>query len=87
MIDDIVKAGVDGFLIDHTNDLKSIADKYGDSKAIIGKVDNYKFTYGSTEDVVSEVKRCVDEEGDCLTRARAFLKLLEISVMIFRSTM
>jgi len=65
MIDDVAKAGADGFLIDHTNDLGRIAGEYGDKKVLIGNVDNYKLTYGSTEDVVSEVRRCVEEAGDC----------------------
>jgi len=65
MIDDIAKAGADGFMIDHTNDMKSIADRYGDSKVIVGNVDNYKLIYGTTDDVVSEVRRCVSEVGDC----------------------
>jgi hypothetical protein len=65
VIDDIAKAGADGFIIDRTNDLKDIADRYGDTKVIVGNIDNYKLIHGTTKDVISEVKRCVSEAGDC----------------------
>uniref|UniRef100_A0A7C4BB82 Uroporphyrinogen decarboxylase (URO-D) domain-containing protein n=1 Tax=Thermofilum pendens TaxID=2269 RepID=A0A7C4BB82_THEPE len=60
---DIARAGADGFIIEECCDLNYIAEKYGNDKVIIGGVDVGVLTYGSAEDVVNEVKRCVRVAG------------------------
>ena len=64
-IDDLAACGADGFCIRKETNLKRIADKYGDSKIIIGNVDTRILTFGSKGDIEEEVKRCVREAGDC----------------------
>ncbi|MEM2914320.1 MAG: uroporphyrinogen decarboxylase family protein [Candidatus Bathyarchaeia archaeon] len=63
IVDDIAKAGADGFMIEECCDLRSISEKYGSDKVIVGGVDIGILTYGSTDDVVNEVKRCIDIAG------------------------
>lgn len=63
IVDDIAKAGADGFIIEECCDLDYIARKYGNDKVIIGGVDIGVLTYGNTEDVVNEVKRCIRIAG------------------------
>ena len=60
IIDDIAEAGADGFIIEECSNLNLIAEKYGNEKVIIGGVDIGKLTYGTTNDVVNEVKRCLE---------------------------
>ncbi|MEM3027990.1 MAG: uroporphyrinogen decarboxylase family protein [Candidatus Bathyarchaeia archaeon] len=61
--DDIAKAGADGFIIEECCDLKELAEHYGNEKVIVGGVDVGILTYGSSEDVVAEVWRCLSEAG------------------------
>jgi hypothetical protein len=63
IIDDIAEAGADGFIIEECSNLNLIAEKYGNEKVIIGGVDIGKLTYGTTNDVVNEVKRCLETAG------------------------
>jgi len=63
IVDDVVEAGADGFIIEECCDLKRIAEKYGNEKVIVGGVDIGVLTYGTVEDVVNEVKRCLKDAG------------------------
>ncbi len=65
LVDDLAEAGVDGFILEPTVDLKYIADNYGDSKVIIGNISTRVLTIGTEEEVIAEVKRCVDIAGHC----------------------
>jgi len=63
IVDDIARAGADGFIIEECSDLEYIAEKYGNEKVIIGGVDISTLTYGTKEDVINEVKRCLKAAG------------------------
>lgn len=63
IVDDVAEADADGFIIEECCDLKRIAEKYGNDKAIIGGVDISILTYGTVEDVYKEVKRCLTTAG------------------------
>lgn len=63
IVDDIVMLGADGFIIEECSDLNYIAEKYGNEKVIIGGVDIGILTYGTKEEVVNEVKRCLKTAG------------------------
>jgi len=65
IVDDIAKAGADGFILEECSDLEYIAEKYGGEKVIVGGVDIGILTYGSVVDVVEEVKRCLRAAGRC----------------------
>jgi len=63
IVDDIAKAGADGFIIEECCDLRYIAYKYGNDKVIIGGVDIGVLTLGTIRDVVEEIKRCLSAAG------------------------
>ncbi|RLF15252.1 MAG: hypothetical protein DRJ66_04670 [Thermoprotei archaeon] len=63
IIDEVAKAGADGFIIEECCDLEYIAERYGNDKVIIGGVDIGVITYGSIMDVINEVKRCIRVAG------------------------
>ncbi|MEM2674004.1 MAG: uroporphyrinogen decarboxylase family protein, partial [Candidatus Bathyarchaeia archaeon] len=65
IVDDIAEAGADGFIIEECSNLNSIAEKHGNDKVIIGGIDIGKLTYGTTNDVINEVKRCLKTAGSC----------------------
>ena len=63
IIDDVAKAGADGFIIEECSNLNLIAEKYGGEKVIVGGVDIGVLTYGALDDVVNEVKKCIGIAG------------------------
>ena len=63
IIDDIVDAGADGFIIEECSNLNLIAERYGKEKVIIGGVDIGVLTYGTVNDVISEVRKCLEAAG------------------------
>ncbi|MEM2931068.1 MAG: uroporphyrinogen decarboxylase family protein [Thermoproteota archaeon] len=65
IVDDIARAGADGFILEECSDLSCIVEKHGSKKIIVGGVDIGVLTYGSVEDVVNEVKRCLRIAGEC----------------------
>jgi len=65
IVDDIARAGADGFILEECSDLGYIAGKYGLEKIIVGGVDIGVLTYGSVGDVVEEVKKCLRIAGEC----------------------
>lgn len=65
IVNDIARAGADGFILEECSDLGYVADKYGSDKAIVGGIDIGVLTYGGMEDVVKEVKRCLGIAGAC----------------------
>jgi len=58
-IDDIADAGADGFIFEPLTDLDLIAKKYGKTKAIIGNADTRILTFGTKEQIKTEVERCM----------------------------
>lgn len=65
IVDDIARAGADGFILEECSDLDYIANNYGDEKVIVGGVDIGVLTYGNADEVVDEVKRCLRIAGEC----------------------
>lgn len=64
-VNDIANAGADGFILEPTTDLKYIAEKYGDTKVVIGNIDCRILQFGTKEDIYNEVKRCADIGKKC----------------------
>jgi len=63
IVDDVAEAGADGFIIEPWSNLKSIVEKYGGEKVIIGNADLKVLTFKGVEDVAAEVKRCASTAG------------------------
>ncbi|HIE18778.1 TPA: hypothetical protein EYP75_03530, partial [Candidatus Bathyarchaeota archaeon] len=63
IVDDVAKAGADGFIMEPSCDLKLIAEKYGNEKILMGNVDLKALTFGDEEDVHDEVMRCLNTAG------------------------
>ncbi|HHV62165.1 MAG TPA: hypothetical protein GXX51_05950 [Firmicutes bacterium] len=64
-VDDIVRAGADGFIFEPITSLERIAEKYGKSKVMVGNIDCRILTSGTKEEIRAEVKRCADIGRDC----------------------
>jgi len=65
LLDDLVKSGVDGFMIEPITDLKYLARTYGKEKIIIGGIDTRVLTFGTPEKVRGEVEKITDLMGEC----------------------
>ncbi|MFH1006931.1 MAG: uroporphyrinogen decarboxylase family protein [Candidatus Latescibacterota bacterium] len=65
LLDDLVSLGFDGFLINANMDLGSIARRIGRDHFLIGNVDTAILTFGTPDDVVREVKRCLEDGRAC----------------------
>jgi hypothetical protein len=65
IIDDVADAGADGFILEPSCNLESVVEKYGGEKVIMGNVDLKALTFGTGEDVVREVTRCLRTAGHC----------------------
>jgi len=61
VFDDLVALGFDGFVINGCMDLGGIARRFGERIFLAGNVNTVVLTLGSPEDVVKEVRRCLDE--------------------------
>lgn len=64
-VDDIAEAGVNGFVMEPTTDMKYIAEKYGKTHSFVGNADTRILLSGSKEDIYNEVKRCMDIGKKC----------------------
>jgi hypothetical protein len=64
-VDDIAAAGADGFIFEPLTDLDAVVRRYGKTHVIIGNADTRVLTFGTKEEVVAEVKRCMDLGRDC----------------------
>lgn len=58
-IDDLVGAGVHGFVFEPLTDLNYMVSKYGQSHVIIGNVDTRALLLGPKEKIRAEVERCM----------------------------
>ena len=65
LLNDLVALGFDGFLINANMSLGEIARRIGADHFLIGNVDTAILTFGKPEDVVNEVRRCLDEARPC----------------------
>jgi len=58
LIPDLVALGIDGIMIDSSNDLEWVLRRYGEDHAVIGNIDTRILTLGTLEDIRAEVERC-----------------------------
>jgi hypothetical protein len=58
-VDDIVDAGVNGFVMEPTTNMGFIAEKYGKTHAFIGNVDTRILLSGTRAAIRAEVERCM----------------------------
>jgi hypothetical protein len=65
LVEGLIDAGADGFIIEPSVNMAKLAKRYGDTKVIIGNASTALISYGSVNDTVNEVKRCVAEAGQC----------------------
>jgi len=64
-VGDIAGAGADGFIFEPVTDLKSIVEKYGKTKVIIGNADCRILTFKGKKEIEQEVRRCVELGKKC----------------------
>lgn len=64
-IDDIARAGADGFIFEPTTSLETIAERYGKTHVIIGNADCRVLQFGDRAAIRKEVERCVNIGRDC----------------------
>ena len=64
-IDDIADCGVHGFVLEPWTDMAQVAEKYGQSHAIIGNADTRILLSGTKDEIRAEVKRCMDIGKSC----------------------
>ena len=64
-IDDVADAGADGFIFEPMTDLAGTVEKYGRTKVIIGNVDTRALTFGTRDQIKSEVERCMSLGKPC----------------------
>lgn len=58
-IDDIADAGVHGFLMEPTTDMRYVAEKYGKTHVFIGNADTRILLTGTKAEIRAEVERCM----------------------------
>ena len=58
--DDIVECGAHMLVMEPGNDMKSFADKYGNTHGFVGNADTRILLYGTKQDIYNEVKQCMD---------------------------
>jgi hypothetical protein len=61
VLDDLVGLGFDGFVINSGVNMGAVARRYGERVFVVGNVNTTVLTFGTPEDVVWEVRRCLDE--------------------------
>ncbi len=64
-LDDLAAAGVRGFVLEPTTDMKYIAEKYGKTHVFVGNADTRILLSGTPEEIRGEVRRCMDIGKDC----------------------
>ena len=64
-VDDIARAGADGFIFEPVTSLETIVERYGRTHVIIGNADCRILAHGSRADIRAEVERCARLGYDC----------------------
>jgi hypothetical protein len=60
LIDDLVEAGADGFMIEPMVNLEKLLKKYGGEKIVMGNADARILTTSTVDEVQNEVRRCIE---------------------------
>ena len=58
-VDDIAAAGVQGFCMEPMTDMRTVAEKYGKTHAIVGNADTRILLRGNKDEIRAEVERCM----------------------------
>ena len=58
--DDLVDCGVHGFVLEPTNDMALLAEKYGPTHVFLGNADTRILLTGTKPEIRAEVQRCMD---------------------------
>ncbi|MDK2970877.1 MAG: hypothetical protein PWP23_632 [Candidatus Sumerlaeota bacterium] len=64
-LQDLVDAGVSGFVLEPHTDMAAIAERYGKTHFFIGNADTRILLRGTREQIRAEVKRCMDIGKSC----------------------
>ena len=64
-VDDVARAGADGFIFEPATSLERIVASYGKTHVIVGNADCRILTYGSREEIRAEVERCARLGREC----------------------
>lgn len=64
-LDDIAACGNHGFWFEIFTDLSAVAEKYGKTHVIIGNADCRILTFGTKEEIRTEVERCMASGKNC----------------------
>ena len=64
-VDDIARAGADGFIFEPMTSLERIVETYGQTHVIIGNADCRILAHGSRAEIRAEVERCARLGRDC----------------------
>ena len=65
IVDNLVEAGADGFIMEPSCDLELITERYGEDKVLVGNVDLKALTFGDKRSIFNEVMRCLRTSGHC----------------------
>ena len=64
-IDDIARAGADGFIFEPVTSLEKVVERYGKTHVIVGNVDCRILAHGTREEIWADVERCAKLGRDC----------------------
>jgi len=64
-VDDLAEAGADGFIFEPVTDLDYVVKNYGQTHVIIGNADCRVLTFGTSDQVRTEVRRVMDKGRNC----------------------
>jgi hypothetical protein len=65
LVDDLFAIGIQGVMIDHTNDLAAILARHGGRRIVVGSIDTAILTRGHVDDIRTAVQRAMDLGRDC----------------------
>ncbi len=64
-VDDLARAGADGFIFEPVTSLETVVERYGKTHVIIGNADCRILAHGSPDEIRAEVARCATLGRDC----------------------
>lgn len=64
-VDDVARAGADGFIFEPVTSLETIVERYGRTHVIVGNADCRILAHGTREEIKAEVERCWRLGRDC----------------------
>ena len=64
-VDDVARAGADGFIFEPATSLERVVERYGRTHVIVGNADCRVLAHGTRDEIRAEVRRCADLGRDC----------------------